>query len=218
MTEPEPEQEEHVVDGSHGRIDPALALDLWDRMIPESVPSPPDGDRAAGPADAEPAPPPPQPAQEDADEDEDDPSQDYHPFVVEVRKRVDIDRHDINACIVSHDIEACICRATDEEAKSFCRTYGMRPSASFTCKDDSPYTKQIAMTMACEVQYRMQFFFDLACWRRRDPIERPHRFASHELEWCEPSTAILNIYNQADEDSRLRKRIDKILDLHPVNP
>ena len=63
MTEPEPEPEEHVVDGSQGRIDPALALDLWDRMIPESVPSPPDGDRAAGPADAEPAPPPPQPAQ-----------------------------------------------------------------------------------------------------------------------------------------------------------
>ena len=218
MTEPEPEPEEHVVDGSHGRIDPALALDLWDRMIPESVPSPPDGDRAAGPADAEPAPPPPQPAQEDADEDEDDPSQDYHPFVIEVRKRVDIDRHDINACVVSHDIEACICRATDEEAKSFCRTYGMRPSASFNCRDDFPYTKMIAMTMACEVQYRMQFFFDLSCWRRRDPTERPYRFASHELNWCEPSTAILNIYNQADEDSRIRRRIDKILDIHPVNP
>ena len=208
LTEPEPEQ------SPHGRIDPALALELWDRMIPESVPSPPDGDRAAGPADAKPAPPPPQPAQEDAGEDEDDPSQDYHPFVVEVRKRY-VDPLDIEA---RHDIEACLVRATDENAKSFCRTYGMRPSASFNCRDDSPYTRQIAMTMACEVQYRMQFFFDLSCWRGRDPTERPHRFASHELNWCEPSTAILNIYNLADEDSRLRRRIDKILDLHPVNP
>ena len=214
----EPVPEEHVVNGFHEEDDPALALDLWDRMIPESVPSPPDGDRAAGPADAEPAPPPPQPAQEDADEDEDDPSQDYHPFVVEVRKRVDIDRHDIDACIVRHDIEACLCRATDEEAKLFCRTYGMRPSASFTCRDDFPYTKMIAMTMACEVQYRMQFFFDMASWRSRDPAEPPHRFASHEINWCESSTAILNIYNQADEDSRLRKRIDKIMDIRPVNP
>ena len=216
MTEPEPEQEEHFVDVCYrvaGEFvgQPAASAD------PD--PAPPGADNAAGPADAEPAPPPPQPAQEDAGEDEDDPSQDYHPFVIEVRKRVDnIDRHDINECIVRHDIEACICRATDEEAKSFCRTYGMRPSASFNCRDDFPYTKMIAMTMACEVQYRMQFFFDMACWRGRDPTERPYRFGSHELNWCEPSTAILRIYNQADEDSRLRKRIDKILDIHPVNP
>ena len=202
------------MDGSHGRIDPALALDLWDRVVPESVPSPPGGDRAAGPADAEPAPPPPQPGQLDASEDEEDPSfSDYHPFVVELRKRE-------NAPLLEnrHDIVAVIMRATDEKAKLFCRTYSMRPSASFACKDNSPYTTEIAMTMACEVQYRMQFFFDLACWRRRDPIERPHRFASRELNWCTPSPGILNIYNQADEDSRLRKRIDKILDIHPVNP
>ena len=51
-----------------------------------------------------------------------------------------------------------------------------------------------------------------------DPTEPPHRFGSHELNWCEPSTAILTIYNQADEDSRIRRRIDKILDIHPVNP
>ena len=198
MTKPEPEQEEP---------EPEVAGDNRD-------PAPPGADNAAGPADAEPAPPPPQPAQVDASEDEEDPNfLDYHPFVVEVRKREGnfwLDNR--------HDIVAVIMRATDENAKSFCRTYSMRPSASFACKDNSPYTTEIAMTMACEVQYRMQFFFDLACWRGRDPTERPHRFGSHELNWCEPSTAILTIYNQADEDSRIRRRIDKILDIHPVNP
>ena len=213
MTEPEPEQEEHVSEEEQeeqvaGKFvgQPAASAD------PD--PAPPGADNAAGPADAEPAPPPPQPAQVDASEDEEDPNfLDYHPFVVEVRK-VEDNVHYVNR----HDITACIVRATDECAKSFCRTYSMRPSASFGCRNNSPYTTEIAMTMSCEVQYRMQFFFDLACWRRRDPIERPHRFASHEFQWCEPSTAILNIYNQADEDSRLRKRIDKILDIHPVNP
>ena len=80
-----------------------------------------------------------------------------------------------------------------------------------------PYTLENATPLAIEVQYRYQFFYDISGLRTSDPA-RPYIFNMHEIKWCEASAKIMEMYNSSSEDRKLRRRIDRILDIHPINP
>ena len=139
--------------------------------------------------------------------------EDNHPFIVEVRQNRD--PHASKDDARGTNIMGVRMLASTFSARRFCATYRLKTTSSFSVP--TPYTLENAMILAVEVQYRYQFFYDISGFRASDPA-RPYIFNMHEIKWCEASAKIMEVYNSSSEDRKLRRRIDRILDIHPINP